>query len=65
MHHEDDECSASPARYATEIMYALNNSSKKKILWFREGDAGDGRHCGPTSPHGFLGIEDNVDWNNE
>lgn len=60
VHHEDDGCSASPARYATEIMYALNNSSKKKILWFREGDAGDGRHCGPTSPHGFLGIEDKV-----
>ena len=60
MHHEDDECSASSARYAKKVMYALNNSPKKKILWFREGESGDGRHCGQISPHGFLGIEDKV-----
>ena len=60
VHHEDDECSASPARYAKEIMHALNNSPKKIILSFREGESGDGRHCGPISPHGFLGIEDKV-----
>ena len=60
VHHEDDRCSASPAGYAKEIIHALNNSPKKKILWFREGESGDGRHCGPMSPHGFLGMENKV-----
>jgi len=60
VHHEDDGCSASPAMYVKEIMDALNNSPKKKILWFQGGERGDGRDCGPISPHGFLGIEDKV-----
>jgi hypothetical protein len=60
VHHENDQCVSSPAEGVKELMAALINSPKKKLLLFREGESGGSNDCGPISPHGFLGIENKV-----
>ena len=60
VHHENDQCVASPPSGAEELIGSLTHSPKKHVLLFKKGESGYGRDCGPTSPHGFLGIENQV-----
>jgi len=60
VHHENDQCYSSPVYGSKELMVALINSPKKKLLLFRKGESGNSEDCGPISPHGFLGIENRV-----
>jgi len=60
VHHKYDACVASPFSGAEDVLNQLTNSSKKHLLVFEDGDIGGGRDCGPTSFHGFLGIENQV-----
>ena len=58
--HKYDACFVSPFSGAEDVLNQLTNSSKKHLLVFEDGDIGDGRDCGPTTFHGFLGIENQV-----
>jgi len=60
VHHENDQCWVSPAHGTKEIIQALSSAPKKQTLIFQKGKAGDSEDCGPISPHGFLGIENQV-----
>ena len=60
VHHENDQCGSSPADGAKELMSALANSPKRQMLLYEKGESGNSEDCGPTSPHGFLGIENQV-----
>jgi hypothetical protein len=58
--HKYGACVASPFSGAEDVLNQLTNSSKKHLLVFEDGDIGDDRDCGPTTFHGFLGIEKQV-----
>ena len=60
MQHKYGACVASRFSGAEDVLNQLTNSSKKHLLVFEDGDIGGGRDCGPTSFHGFLGIENQV-----
>ena len=60
VHHENDLCWGSPVYGAEELVRYLTHSPKKHVLLFKGGESGSGRDCGPISPHGFLGIENQV-----
>ena len=60
VHHKYDACFVSPFFGAKDVFNQLTNSSKKHLLVFEDGDIGDDRDCGPTTFHGFLGIEKQV-----
>ncbi len=60
VHHENDQCGSSPADGAKELLRALANSKNKQIILYRKGENGNSEDCGPMSPHGFLGIENQV-----
>ncbi|MEE2956535.1 MAG: hypothetical protein VX780_10420 [Pseudomonadota bacterium] len=60
VHHENDQCGSSPADGAKELLRALANSKNKQIILYRKGKSGNSNDCGGMSPHGFLGIENQV-----
>lgn len=60
VHHKYDLCHVSPISGAEAVFEHLTNPSKKHLLLFEKGDIGYDRDCGPTTFHGFLGIEKQV-----
>ena len=60
VHHKNDLCHVSPSSGAQDVFESLTHSSKKHILLFEKGEIGEGRACGATTFHGFLGIEKQV-----
>ena len=60
VHNKSDLCHVSPSYGAEVVFKQLTQSLKKNLLLFEHGDVSYGRDCGPTTPHGFLGIEKKV-----
>ena len=60
VHNKSDLCHVSPSYGAEVVFKQLTQSSKKHLLLFEHDDVSYGRDCGPTTPHGFLGIEKKV-----
>jgi pimeloyl-ACP methyl ester carboxylesterase len=58
--HEDDECQVTPPSAARTIVTKLKNSPRAELLMVRGGGKPQSRACKALSPHGFLGIEDQV-----
>jgi len=57
VHNTSDLCHVSPSYGAGVVFKQLTQSSKKHLFLYENGDVSYGRDCGPTTPHGFLGIE--------
>jgi len=60
VHHKYDQCFVSPFSGAKKVFEGLSSSSNRHLLSFDNGEIGSGRECGPTTFHGFLGIENQV-----
>lgn len=58
--NRDDKCDVTPPDDAEKIKSALKNSPKVEALYFTGGKEPKSEPCGPESPHGFYGIEDQV-----
>jgi hypothetical protein len=59
VHNRDDACSASPFAEAEQAFATLTLAPAKQFLAVA-GGASRGNSCGAKSPHGYLGIEDQV-----
>lgn len=59
--HQDDACELSPATDSAKIMERLTASPRKLARIFTGGSAPQSQACFPLSPHGFFGIEGEVE----
>lgn len=60
VHHRDDACGASPYAEAAQLGKRLRRSPKHALLTFEGGSGTQGDPCEPFSPHGYLGLDDEV-----
>ncbi|NQV84758.1 MAG: hypothetical protein HQ494_13170 [Rhodospirillales bacterium] len=58
--HKEDECPGTPPGGAREIAAAATASKDAKAIFFDGGDNSGPSPCGPSTPHTFSGIEDDV-----
>jgi len=57
VHHRNDACRVSPPSGAVRLFARLTAATVRELRVIDGGRAGQGRACGPISPHGFLGVE--------
>ena len=58
--NKDDKCPGTPPSGARKIKESLVNSPRVEVMYFKGGKPSESRECGPLSPHGYYGIEDQV-----
>jgi len=58
--HEDDTCAGTPPSGAAAIVTALTEADPVDYRLFGGGLEPDSDPCGPLSPHGYYGVEDEV-----
>lgn len=59
--HQDDGCALSPPADSAKLMERLTNSPRKLARTFAGGSAPQPKSCFPLAPHGFFGIESEVE----
>jgi len=57
VHHQKDACRVSPPNGAGRLFARLTSATVREIRMIEGGRPGEGRACGPISPHGFLDVE--------
>lgn len=60
VHNRDDGCHVTPSNNVHMIRDRLKKSAAVEVMIFSGGTPSGHNECGPTSYHGFLGIEDRV-----
>lgn len=58
---QDDGCDLSPPADSAKLMERLVNSPRKRARTFTGGSAPQSKPCFPLAPHGFFGIESEVE----
>jgi hypothetical protein len=60
-HHLSDGCGCSPPKFAAKVVAALTGAPAKELITFKGGSPPKSKDpCMAMTPHGFLGIEDQV-----
>lgn len=60
VHHKKDRCRVTLYAAVAPHMRNLKNASKVEQIAFEGGSPPQGSHCGSSSAHGFIGLEDEV-----
>jgi len=60
VHHSDDECHITPLHGAKSLLQELSGAVRSEFRAYSGGDAAVEGDCDALSPHGFLGIEQQV-----
>jgi len=58
--HEDDECAGTPSSGVQDVVDALVNAESVVSNVFGGGKPAASPPCGPLSPHGYYGIDEDV-----
>jgi len=59
--HQDDACPGTPASGVAAVAAGLTSAAPVSQRVFTGGSPPMSQECGPKSPHGYFGIDDQVD----
>lgn len=58
--HRRDGCRSTPPEGIEELRAALIHAPRVRVQWWDGGDPPRGEPCEGLTPHGFLGLEEEV-----